>query len=272
MPEGPEIWRAADSLERALAGHKVKETYFAFEELEEYESRINGASVDRVEARGKAIVTFFSNELVLYTHNQLYGKWMIRDTGDEPDTNRTLRVVIKNEHNTAFLYSASEIEVWSEDAIDQQPYLKKIGPDVLHPKTKPEDILGRYRDDAFRNRKVSSLLLDQGFISGIGNYLRSEILFYAQVDPFVKLKRYSDEEVRNLAGATVEITQRSYKNEGCTNDPEIIEALKREGVDRDGYRHFVYKRTGKRCYKCGTVIKEKKKGGRKIYFCPECQK
>jgi endonuclease-8 len=271
MPEGPEIWRTADSLNQALKDKTITNLYFAFDELKEYETKLKGERVSRVEARGKAIVTFFDNDLVMYSHNQLYGKWMLSNNGIEPDTNRSLRVALHNDQHSAYLYSASEIEILQKDKIDGHSYIKNLGPDVLHPDTSYADILGQFNSDEFQNRKLTTLLLDQGFISGIGNYLRSEIMFYAKVDPHLKLKQYSDEQKEALAQASVTLSRRSYKTGGITNDPSVVDALKRENAKRREYRHFVYKRTGNRCHKCGSFIKEEKTGGRKIYYCPNCQ-
>jgi endonuclease-8 len=271
MPEGPEIWSTADALRNALKDKTITDLYFAFDELKEFESKLKGKKVKDVEARGKAILTFFENDTVMYSHNQLYGKWMVRDKGEEPDTNRSLRVVIQNGTKTVYLYSASDVEILNKEEVPKHSYIKKLGPDVLHPETTYEDIIGQFRSDNFQNRKLTTLLLDQGFISGIGNYLRSEIMFYAGVRPQQKLNKYSDEEKEALAKATVKLSKRSYETGGITNDPSIVEALKRENANRKEYRHFVYNRAGNRCHKCGSVIGEDKTGGRKIYFCPSCQ-
>lgn len=169
------------------------------------------------------------------------------------------------------MYSASQIEMLKTDEIQEHSYIQKLGPDVLHPDTIYEDILKQYHDDTFQNRKLTTLLLDQGFVSGIGNYLRSEIMFYAGVNPKKKLKQYSEEEKDKLAKATYKLTQRSYETGGITNDDTIVEALKRENAPRKEYRHFVYKRTDNFCHKCGSVIEEEKTGGRKIYYCTPCQ-
>jgi len=150
-------------------------------------------------------------------------------------------------------------------------YIKKLGPDVLHPDTSMDDIRAQFMSDEFKNRKLTTLLLDQGFVSGIGNYLRSEIMFYAKVNPRKKLREYSDSQREDLAKAAYKLTTRSYETGGITNDPEIVEALKRENASRKEYRHFVYNRTDNRCHKCGSVIEEEKTGGRKIYYCPSCQ-
>lgn len=271
MPEGPEIWRTADSLSDALKDKPVTNLYFAFDNLKKYETELKGKKVENVEARGKAILTFFEGERVMYSHNQLYGKWMLSENGEQPDTNRKLRVAIRNDDHAAFLYSASQIEMLNRDEVSEHSYIKKLGPDVLHPDTSYEDIIAQFTDDSFQNRKLTTLLLDQGFVSGIGNYLRSEIMFYARVDPHKKLRDYSEEEKKALAKATIKLSERSYETGGTTNDPSIVEALKRENAGRSEWRFFVYKRTGNRCHKCGSVIEEEKTGGRKIYYCPNCQ-
>lgn len=271
MPEGPEIWRTADALTESLKDKPINDLFFAFDELKEYELKLEGQKVSRVEARGKAILTFFEEDAVMYSHNQLYGKWMISDNGKQPDTNRSLRVAIHNDDKSAYLYSASEIEILNRNTVNKHSYIQKLGPDVLHPETTDEDILGQFQSDEFKNRKLTTLLLDQGFVSGIGNYLRSEIMFYAKVNPHKKLREYSDEEKEALAQATMKLSRRSYNTEGITNDEKIVKALKRENAAYSDYRHFVYDRTDDRCHKCGSVIKEEKTGGRKIYFCPSCQ-
>jgi endonuclease-8 len=159
----------------------------------------------------------------------------------------------------------------NEEEVPEHSYSQKLGPDVLHADTTYEDILGQIQSDECKNRKITTLLLDQGFISGIGNYLRSEIMFYAKVNPRKKLREYSEDEKEALAQATVKLSERSYETKGITNDEKIVKALKRENADYDDYRHFVYNRTDDHCHKCGLVIEEEKTGGRKIYFCPNCQ-
>lgn len=271
MPEGPEIWRAADKIKKALSNRTVKQINFSFEKLTPFEDALTGTTVTSVQPRGKAIVTTFSNNLVMYSHNQLYGKWFVRALGDKPNTNRSLRVEIKNEAYAAYLYSASDVEILEKQEIETHSYIQKLGPDVLHPSVGYAEVLARFNNETFQNRKITTLLLDQGFLSGIGNYLRSEILFYARANPFKKLKLVTDSTKESMARSSIDLSRRSYETGGITNDPGIVKALKREKASRKEYRHFVYGRTGNRCHKCGTVIEEDKTGGRKVYYCPNCQ-
>ncbi|HEY3590099.1 MAG TPA: DNA-formamidopyrimidine glycosylase family protein, partial [Buttiauxella sp.] len=71
MPEGPEIRRAADKLEAAVLDKPLTDVWFAFPELKPFESTLIGQKVERVETRGKALLTHFSNGKTLYSHNQL---------------------------------------------------------------------------------------------------------------------------------------------------------------------------------------------------------
>lgn len=271
MPEGPEIWRAADNIQKTIGGSPIKDIYFAFEELKSYQDKLKNSQVTSVIPRGKAIITSFDNELNLYSHNQLYGKWITSESGEKPDSNRKLRVAIHTEKGSAFLYSASEIEMLRDEEVEEHPYIKKLGPDVVHPEITYDEVFARYQDETFQNRKLATLLLDPGFLSGIGNYLRSEILFCAKVNPEFRPKDCSDQQIEDLAHFSIELARRSYKTGGITTEPELVEALKREGVSRKEYRHYAYGRTGEPCYKCGREIQEMKTGGRKIYFCENRQ-
>ncbi|MEQ8525619.1 endonuclease VIII [Gracilimonas sp.] len=272
MPEGPEIWRAADKISNAITGKEIEAIFFAFDELKQFEKSLQGLKINSVTPRGKAIITSFENNLSLYSHNQLYGKWMISENGDEPDTNRSLRVAIHTHDKSAFLYSASEIEILDDGEVENHSYIKKLGPDVVHPGTTYEEVLERYISSTFKNRKLSTLLLDQGFLSGLGNYLRSEILFCSGVDPDFRPKDCSEEQIEALARNSLDLSRRSYKTGGLTTPDSLVEALKEEGASRGQYRHYAYGRAGKPCYKCGKDILVMETGGRKVYYCVTEQK
>lgn len=272
MPEGPEIWRAADEISNALSNKEINDLFFAFDELKSFREKLIGVKVESVTPKGKAIIMSFENDLNLYSHNQLYGKWMVRERGNVPDTNRSLRVAIHAEDASAFLYSASEIEMLKNDEIESHDYIKKLGPDVVHPKTTYEEVLERYQSETYRNRKLSTLLLDQSFLSGVGNYLRSEILFCARVDPEFRPRDCSRQQIEALAKYSLELARRSYKTGGLTTPNDLVRALKEEGASRKQYRHYVFRRAGNPCYKCGREIQVMKTGGRKIFYCEKEQK
>lgn len=271
MPEGPEIRIAADQLEEALVGKPVCEIFFAFPHLKAYEPILTGEIVSAVETYGKAILTRFTNDLNIYTHNQLYGVWVIRADRNLPETNRQLRLAIYNQEHSALLYSASDIEVLHSREVAHHPFLSKIGPDLLDPNLTVAAVAQRLQSDRFRRRRLASLLLDQHFLAGLGNYLRSEILHRAGIHPSRRPLDCSPAEIEALARATLQLTRQSYETGGITNDLELVGRLKDEGWEWRSYRWSVFGRDGCACHRCGTSVDKKEVGGRRLYYCAVCQ-
>jgi endonuclease-8 len=114
-------------------------------------------------------------------------------------------------------------------------------------------------------------LLNQHFLAGLGNYLRSEILFVARVFPMLRPIDCSDLQITALSKAVLKVTQQSYLTKGITNDLAIAMRLKAEGHPRSDYRHFVFNREHRPCFICGTLIVKEILAGRRLYYCPHCQ-
>ncbi len=272
MPEGPEIRKAADEVEKAVKGRDILEVHFGLERLQGYEELLQGAVVTGVDTKGKAMLTRFSNGYTVYSHNQLYGKWIIRNVYNYPKTNRQLRFAIHNEKKSALLYSASDIEVLPDEEVALHPFIARAGPDILSEPVTPDMLVERLESKKFFRRKWSSLLLDQGFVAGIGNYLRSEILFTSGISPLIRPADTLPERLQLAAEKTIELIEQSYRHKGITNDLGLAEKLKAEGKTRRQYRHWVFAREGQSCRLCGTPITKIQAASRRLYFCEECQK
>lgn len=271
MPEGPEIRRVADRLAEVLVDQRVERVRFGLPRLKPEEGVLSGQRVLEVEPRGKALLTHFENGLSLYSHNQLYGVWRICPAGKPPNLGRSLRVALETADRWALLYSASDIEVLEEHELDQHPFLARIGPDVLARDTTPARIRQRLRDRRFAGRSLGALLLDQSFVAGLGNYLRSEILFFTGLRPEARPKDLDDETVALLARQIREVTRRSYRTGGITELPDEVREAKRLGERRRSFRHAVFGRSGKPCRRCSARIRRSEVGTRRLYLCPHCQ-
>ncbi|MEC7521279.1 MAG: endonuclease VIII [Myxococcota bacterium] len=271
MPEGPEIRRAADRLAKAIAGEIAEEVFFAFDHLRDYADELSGRRVEAVDNRGKALLTRFDVGLTVYTHNQLYGRWYVTARGTTPRTRRSLRFAVHTADKSAWLYSASEIAVLESDDLRAHPYLAKLGPDVSAGALDPSVVRERLRDDRFDGRQLAALYLDQGFLAGLGNYLRAEILFHARVHPRERPKALEAKEIRKLADSTVEICRRAYAQRGVTLPARTAARLRQGGARRSEKRFYVYGRAGKPCRRCDAPIRREDIGGRHVYFCPSCQ-
>ena len=271
MPEGPEIRRVAVRLEKVLTGREAEDVYFEQAPLRRFAPILRGARVVAVTSRGKALLTQFDNERWLYSHNQLYGRWYVVRRGTMPSTGRTLRAAIHTARHSALLYSASDIAVLDADGVASHPYLAKLGPDALDASVEWRQIAERLRDPEFRGRSLAALYLDQGFVAGIGNYLRSEILFDARVHPSRKPGDLGRGEIGRLARSTLAMTRRAFDTAGVTNGPARVRALKARGLPRRRYRFAVFERGAEPCYECGAEIRRISANSRRLYFCPVCQ-
>ncbi len=271
MPEGPEIRIAADRVAEVLVGHAVEVEFPGFPKLRRHRKRLSGAVVTAIDTRGKAMLTRFDCGLTLYSHNQLYGRWYVRPRGTRPQTGRSLRVALHTEAHSALLYSASDVAVLDADGLETHPFLARVGPDILDRALTWRDLARRLDEPAFRGRALGALYLDQGFLAGIGNYLRSEILHFAGLRPEVRPRELAVRERNRLARETLAISRRSYETRGLTNPPARVRKLKAAGARRGAYRFAVFGRAGQPCHACETAIERLTIGSRRLYLCPSCQ-
>lgn len=262
MPEGPEIRRAADSLEAAIKGKPLTDAWFAFPQLKPYETQLIGQTVTHIETRGKALLTHFSHNLTLYSHNQLYGVWRVINVGEQPQTNRVLRVRLQTAEKAILLYSASDIEMLTPEQLLTHPFLQRVGPDVLDMRLTAETVKARLLSPAFRNRQFSGLLLDQAFLAGLGNYLRVEILWEVGLTGQRKASQLNERQLDALSHALLEIPRLSYNTRGVVDDKKHHGAL---------FRFKVFHREGKPCERCGGAIERTMLSSRPFYWCPACQ-
>lgn len=272
MPEGPEIRLAADKIAKVLVGEALASVEFAFEALKPYERRLEGCRVEAIDTRGKAMLTRFDNDLTLYSHNQLYGRWYTCRRNRPPKTNRSLRVALHTKTHSALLYSASDVEMLTPETIDSHPFLARVGPDILDPALKPADVARRLADKRFRNRGLGGTYLDQAYLAGIGNYLRSEILFAAGVHPANKPSELEPDRLKDLARQTLKLSRRSYRTRGITVTKEMVRRFKSKGQTRRQYRFWVFGRDGAPCHRCDTAIERMDVSSRGLFYCPSCQR
>lgn len=270
MPEGPEIRRAADRIASVLEREPLRHVAFGLAPLADWGPRLREHTVTQVQARSKAMLLHIDSGHVVYSHNQLYGKWVVRKAHGLPNTNRSLRIELRTDRGAALLYSASDIEVWDAERIHEQPYLARLGPDVLDESTDTRRISSVLRSKAFSGRALGGLLLDQRCLAGLGNYLRSEILFEAGAHPKARPNDLDGPQRRRLCRAVKDVTVRAYAQAGVTLRAETAKA---HGLDlsRRGRRHYVFARAGQACLVCGTSIEKHTVASRRLYLCPTCQ-
>jgi len=249
----------------------VQTVRFGMPGLRHHAKTLRGHRVSHIETRGKALLTHFDEGHSIYSHNQLYGVWRVIKGQKLPKSSRSMRLLLQTESHSAILYSASDISVWPTLELPLHPFLSKLGPDIMNPSLHWRDIAKRLADAAFRRRSLAVLYLDQGFLAGNGNYLRSEILHRAKIHPMRRAAELTQAETGRLARETLTISQRSYQTGGITLAPRLSSTLQREKVRRGQRRFYVFGRDGLPCYLCGGQISRMETAGRRLYLCPGCQ-
>jgi formamidopyrimidine-DNA glycosylase len=119
-----------------------------------------------------------------------------------------------------------------------------------------------------RKSRIKALLLNQGVLRGIGNIYADESLWRAKIHPEKIGARLQDDELRRLHRALQHILREAIRLRGSSVS---------DYVDLDGGRgefqqkHRAYQHDGKKCYRCGTIIRRIIVAGRSTHFCPQCQ-
>lgn len=268
MPEGPEVHYIADQLAGLLLDEALSELRFHDPALQRRRRLLLGRRVAGVAAHGKALLVAVDSGWTLYTHGHLFGFWKLVDDVDALGTSTRPRVLLGNARGVAALYAAPSVSLWRTEELDRQPYLARLGPDVLDPVVDHDMLLAHLQQPAFARRALAVLLLDQGFAAGMGNYLRAEVLFEARLSPTRLAGDLDSDERRRLAGALLEIPRSAYRAKhqaGLPPDKDYLARIRRE------FRFQVYEREGEPCLRCeGTVVNERI-ASRRLYWCPGCQ-
>jgi formamidopyrimidine-DNA glycosylase len=123
---------------------------------------------------------------------------------------------------------------------------------------------------AQRATKMKQLLMDQKFVSGLGNIYSDEVLFAAGLRYDRPSDTLSSQEVRRLYRAMQEVLQEAIRFRGTTlEDEAYLDLFGKPGEFQSELK--VYGRAGFPCRRCRTPIQAVKISGRNAYFCPQCQ-
>lgn len=274
MPEGDTIFRAARTLDRALAGHTVTHFESVLPKVTrvDVDKGIRGRSVERVEAQGKWLLMHFSGGLVLLTHLLMSGSWHIYRPGEKwwlP--RRAMRVMLATEQIVAVAFNIQVAEFHTEDSLRRRAGFAALGPSLLATEFDPSEGVARLL--AHPEMEIGNALLSQSIVAGIGNVYKSEVCFACGVHPFRKIASLTPDELSCLMA-----TARKFMSANVTDasDSQIVtyQGLRRTTArGNPDERLWVYRRTGEPCRRCGLEIQSRKQGpdARTTFWCPQCQ-
>jgi len=271
VPEGDTIYRTAVTLHRALAGKRVVAFETVFAKLLGVD--IVGEDVSSVRSRAKWILMTFSGGRVLLTHMRMHGSWHLYARGTRWQHSRArARIVLETARAIAVGFDVPVAEWTLERRLAAHPVLARLAPDPLGAGFDPTEVFRRAREHD--SVTVETLLLDQGVFAGIGNALKSEILFLEKIHPSRKARTLSDFELHSLiarALALLSLNTLGVAERGGAPIFQRAGRFSRGSLNpREGL--YVYRRAGLPCRTCGTpILSLQAREGRITYFCPACQ-
>ena len=261
MPEGDNLARISDVLRLTLLDRTV--TGARGRPGGPDLGRVVGRRVTNVEARGKHLLIGFDNDLTLHTHLGLHGSWHRYRPG-EPWRRAPSRAaaVIETANAVAVCFDPMTAELIETRAVAVHPGLARLGPDASTPDFDVPAALRRLDSATNADVAIGDALLDQSILAGVGNVIRSEVCFIERVDPFRPVSEVGEDARRQLLERSATILRANRRGgRRITTTPGSGGSL------------YVYGRTGRPCRRCGTPIASRiSGGGRRVYWCPNCQR
>lgn len=285
MPEGPEVKTIVDGLNDELKGKTLTDVTFTCGEgggkyrekcPSDYEGFIERLPLrlSQVKCRGKFIWFRFYRVIVhedgFKTKEKTYiagglgmaGIWQFSEAIPK-HTCMTLNFkgveplhFVDQRHfaNVYFYLSAHQLEC----------KLSEIGPDWLNDSISLDEFSTILTSHPRTN--INNFLMNQKYVSGIGNYIKAEMLYRARISPHRKVSSLSEDDIRNLYTSMISVMEKSYQKRGMSQE---------NYVDLDGEKgdYASLLQVYRREYdpKGNKVKAEKMGAGRTTYWVPDLQ-
>ncbi|HHW40000.1 MAG TPA: DNA-formamidopyrimidine glycosylase [Syntrophomonadaceae bacterium] len=274
MPELPEVETILRTLKPKVLGRTIERVEVLLNKVirepdaEQFVKDTSGRALIGVERRGKYLLFKLTGSLVMVVHLRMTGR-LLYVAPDLPrdqythvvfylDNGKELRFHDMRRFGTIDLIPAGRLKTFHS--------LNKLGPDALDPSLTRDVFKKRLKG---RTGQIKKILLDQTFITGIGNIYANEILWKARIHPERSAASLTPRDLGRLYHAMREVLMTAIDHRGTTI---------RDYVDGEGkpgsFQELlaVHGRENQPCPLCGNSIVRVKNGGRSAYFCPSCQK
>ena len=266
MPELPEVETIKRELEKAVLGKKINEvcvhhpTVIRQPSVDKFKKGLAGASFKKILRKAKVLILELSNGKSLVIHLKMTGQLVYPGDGKKSRVSFRLDDGKTLDFNDQRLFA----ELRLMDDWRSLKFIQGLGPEPFN--------LSLQQFKAMLDKKktkIKPLLMDQTFISGIGNLYAAETLFRAKIHPGKPASSLSDKEKAALFKEIKDTLNEAIHHKGSSVDQYV----QLSGQPGDYVKHHkVYDRERKPCLVCKTPIKRIALGGRGTYFCPKCQK
>lgn len=266
MPELPEVETIKRELEKVVLNKRIMEVIINNPKVikepkrEDFVKGLRNVTIKNILRKGKLLILELSTGKSLVIHLKLTGQLVY------PGNARLSRVSFKLSDGRLLDFNDRRLlgELRLLDDWQSLKFVKELGPE---PFNLTVDKFKQMLEG--KKTKIKPLLMDQTFISGVGNLYAAEALFRAKIHPERPASLLSDKEKETLFKEIKDTLNEAIKYKGSSVDQYV--QLSGKPGDYIKY-HKVYDREGEPCLVCKTPIKRISLGGRGTYFCPKCQK
>jgi len=275
MPELPEVETTRRHLEAAVVGRRIVSAEIRHPRLArrqdrpaDFSDRIAGRLVLRIDRIGKLLMKRLDGEVTWVTHLGMSGRVRLVAAGDaeEPHTNVVVRLDDGNEFRLVDPRTFGFVVALLPGEPGEGAWTS-LGPDALDALPTSPRLARRL---AGRSAPIKALLLDQGFLAGLGNIYADEVLFRAGVSPHRPGGSLSRDEVARIRAAIRPVLRAGLRH-GGTSLADLAYLLPDGRAGDYLSRLKVYGRAGDPCRRCGDEIIRTVVRGRSTHWCPRCQ-
>jgi DNA-formamidopyrimidine glycosylase len=262
VPEGHTIHRLARTIRTHVGGQALRvsspQGRFA-----DGARLLDGRTLTATDAHGKHLFLGF-DDLWVHVHLGLFGRVGVT-TGPAPDPRGAVRMRLVGDVSSLDLRGPTVCEVITDQ--QKQHHHQRLGADPLRPDADPEQA---FRALGRRRTEVGAALLEQSVVAGIGNVYRAELLHRADMSPHRQARLVTEPEWTALWVDAVDLLRAGVRSGRIvTTSPE--HRARRSGRVRQSDAHYVYRRAGLECRRCGAPVAAETMAGRTLFWCPRCQ-
>lgn len=265
MPELPEVETIKRDLEKIILRKKIVEVcvhnpaVIRQPTVDKFKKGLEGTTIKNILRKAKVLILELSNGKSLIIHLKMTGQLVYPGSGEKSRVSFHLADGKNLDFNDQRLFG----ELHLLDDWRSLKFIQGLGPE-------PFDInIEQFKEMlSSKKTKIKPLLLDQTFISGIGNLYAAESLFRSKIRPERSASSLSDREKKVLFTEIKDTLNEAIHYGGSSVDDYVRLSGKPGGY---AAYHKVYGREDEPCLVCKTPIKRIALGGRGTFFCPQCQ-
>ena len=287
MPELPEVEIVRQSLDKKIKQKKVKKVIVRNRNLRlkispYFKSHIQNQKIINVGRFSKYLILSLSNGTYCLIHLGMSGTIHIvnyNSLNKFTNTSFYNSPSVPKKHNHVELLFDKFKVIYNDprrfgffQIIKSSLELKKkfyhLGPEPFDLKYNVDYVFNYFKG---KNKDIKSFLLDQKFVSGIGNIYASEILFVSKIYPFKKVNTLTKKDCQKIIINSKKILLKAISY-GGSSIRNFKNSYGSKGKFQNEFK--VYMRENKRCKNLGCInlIKKKIISNRSTYFCEFCQK